>query len=296
MKSFSRAALSLAVPASTLSRRISELERYVGVRLLNRSTRKVQLTEAGAVYFERCQHVVAEARVAHEELSEFAQQPKGRLRVSMPSTFATMFMPRILDEFSDQYPGIQCELNLGIQAVDLLVDPFDIVIRFGKQRDSGVIARRIGSLTLGLYASENYLARCGTPTEPIDLVQHECLRATAEQADSVWELHAGPKMEKVHVTGRLVINNVGLLRQMAALGRGIVPLSPDQGVGSVSDRPLVRILPGWTFSPIPLLALFPSRLLPAKTRVFLEFLQRKLDQASEPAHDESGSIRHSPQR
>ncbi len=275
-RSFSRAALSLNMPASTLSRRISELERYIDVRLLKRSTRRVELTEAGSVYFERCQHVVAEARVAHEELAEATQQPKGRLRISMPSSFAYMYMPEILRDFAFQYPEIECEYDLGIHSIDLLAESFDVVIRFGKQPDSGVVSRQLGTTDLRLYASAEYLARHGAPAQPSDLLRHECLRATRSKEDTIWELWSGSKVEKIAVRGRVAVNNVAMLSRMATLGMGIVPLSQARSLHADAAESLLPVLPEWQFSPKPLLALFPSRLMPAKTRVFIEFLSARL--------------------
>lgn len=276
-RSFTRAAQSLNMPASTLSRRISALERYIGVRLLKRSTRKVELSEAGCVYFERCRHVVAEARIAHEELVEATQQPKGRLRISMPSSFALMYMPTLLRDFSRQYPEIDCECDLGIQPVDLLAESFDVVIRFGRQPDSGVVSRQLASTNLQLYASAEYLARHGAPAAPADLARHECLRASASKDDSTWELNSGAVVQKVPVWGRLTVNNVAMLSHMATLGMGIVPLPHARVAAAAATGELVRVLPQWEFSAIPLLALFPSRLMPAKTRVFIEFLSARME-------------------
>lgn len=275
-RSFTRAAESLDMPASTLSRRISALERYIGVRLLNRSTRKVELTEAGAVYFERCQHVIAEARIAHEELDEMAQSPKGRLRVSMPVSFALLSMPLIMRDFAEQYPEIECEYDLGIKHIDLLAEPFDIVIRIGHQPDSGVVSRQLGNVKLGLYAAPAYLARKGTPIMPSDLVRHECLRTSAGKEQSIWALRSGSRVEKIAVKGRMTMNNVAMIMRMAALGMGIVPLAANNLTWNTEEE-LQRVLPDWEFDPIPVMALFPSRLMPAKTRVFLEFLMARLN-------------------
>lgn len=275
--SFTRAAQSLNIPASTLSRRISEMERHIGVHLLKRSTRKLGLTEAGLVYFERCQRIVAEAQTAHEELLGLAQQPKGHLRISMPSSLALMHLPLIMRDFCQKYPEIDCEYDLGIHPVDLRTDPFDVVIRYGTQADSSVIARQLGSTRLGLYASPEYLAQHGAPITPADLQRHECLRASASHADSTWELLSNNIVEKVAIKGQLTVNNVVMLSRMAALGLGIVPLPNARcSTFTVTDS-LVRVLPEWNFTPIPLLALFPSRLMPGKTRVFIEFLTARLD-------------------
>ncbi|MEQ4618665.1 MAG: LysR family transcriptional regulator [Corticimicrobacter sp.] len=275
-KSFTRAADALHMPASTLSRRIAGLERGIGVKLLKRSTRKVELTEAGGVYFERCREIVAEAAIAHEALVEVAQQPKGELRISMPASFALLRMPTLLCEFQEKYPGIHCEIDLSIQHIDLLSDPYDIVLRFGRQPDSNVVARQIGVIDLGLYASRSYIEQHGVPQEPGDLVRHDCLRSSGGREGTFWTLQNQGRREKVAVAGKMAVNNVSMLRQLAELGMGIVPLNAqDMQIQSPGDN-LVRVLPDWTFPPIPFLALFPSRMLPAKTRVFIEFLQARL--------------------
>ncbi|MFT0545614.1 LysR substrate-binding domain-containing protein [Allopusillimonas ginsengisoli] len=279
-KSFTRGADALDMPASTLSRRISQLERTIGVRLLKRSTRRVELTEAGAVYFERCQHIVDEARIAHEQLIEAACQPKGRLRISMPASFALMFLPAAILEFTQLYPDIECEYDLGIRPLDLLVEPVDILIRIGNVPDSGLVAHRLGNIRLGLYASVQYLASHGIPTTPADLSRHECLRTSASREDSVWQLYNGTTMQEVQVKGRMALNNVIMLSRMASLGAGIVPLSLNDLAHRGEAEPLTRILPDWEFAPIPLLALFPSRLLPVRTRAFVDFLSKKVEQSN----------------
>ncbi|MBV6305336.1 LysR family transcriptional regulator [Candidimonas humi] len=282
-KNFSRAAEALDMPVSTLSRRISELERRLGVRLLNRSTRKIELTEAGGVYFERCQHVVAEARIAHEQLLEVAQQPKGRLRISMPVSFSLSFMPVIFRDFCEKYPDIECDIDLSAHAVDLLADAFDLVLRFGLQPDSGVISRRIANMSMGLYASADYLASHGRPAVPTDLLRHQCLRTRGSRASSIWVMKSGNRTEEVTVSGRLSINNMGMLQRLAAQGVGIVPLPIYSPSEADVGEPLQRVLPDWELQPMPLMALFPSRLMPAKVRVFIEFLQERL--ASLPARE-----------
>ena len=282
-KNFSRAAESMDMPVSTLSRRISELERRLGVRLLNRSTRKIELTEAGGVYFERCQNVVAEARIAHEQLLEVAQQPKGRLRISMPVSFSLSFMPVIFRDFCEKYPDIECDIDLNTHEVDLLADAFDLVLRFGAQPDSGVISRRIADMAMGLYASSEYLASHGSPVLPAELPRHQCLRTHGNRRSSIWVLTSGKQTEEVTVSGRLSINNMGMLQRLAVQGVGIAPLPiycPSEADGG---ELLQRVLPDWQLRPMPLMALFPSRLMPAKVRVFIEFLQERL--ASLPARE-----------
>lgn len=270
-RGFTKAGAALGMPASTLSRRVSRLEKSVGVRLLNRTTRQVALTEAGAVYYERCRLIVEEARVAHELLLEETRLPQGRLRVSLPSTLALAFLQEPLREFSIQYPDIECECDLSIRKIDLQSDGFDLVVRVTETPDSSIVSRTLGTLALGLYASADYLEKHGTPTTPLDLAMHECLRASSQREDTVWELHdASGQTRSVRVRGRIMVNQVMMLRRLAELGGGIVPLS----IQDMSGSPLVRVLPEWSFSPLHLVALFPSRMMPVRTRVFLDFLVR----------------------
>src|SRR3546814_1606845 len=128
-------------------------------------------------------------------------------------------MPDVIRDFNELYPEIEYELDLSIRPVDLLADPFDLVVRFGHQPDSGVISRQIASVSLGLYASADYLARHGTPVVPSELSQHECLRSSTSKADSIWTLASGGKVEKIPVSGRLSINSVIMLQRMALQGR-----------------------------------------------------------------------------
>lgn len=271
---FTRAGEVLGMPASTISRRISQLEKSVGVRLLNRSTRQVVLTEAGAAYFGRCRHIVEEARIAHEALLDDAQQPRGHLKVSLPSSLALAFLQRALPEFSRRYPEIECEYDLSVRKIDVQADGFDVVIRASHLPDSGIVSRRLGTLSLGLFASAEYLRLHGVPDDPTDLSGHQCLRASAGREDSVWKLWSSLGEERqVRIGGRIAMNHVLMLRHMAVQHAGIVPLSVR---ANQYEDDLVRVLPAWSFEAIPMVALFPSRMMPARTRAFLDFLDEQL--------------------
>lgn len=275
-KNFSRASESSGVPVSTLSRRITGLERCIGVKLLHRSTRRVELTEAGSVYFERCRNIIDKARIAHEQLVEAARRPQGRLRVAVPTSLAVMSLSEILRDFCTQYPEIECEFDLSMRQVDLLIEPYDMALRLGEQPDSGVVSRHLDDVHMGLYASSDYLARQGVPREPADLEHHVCLRRSTAKADAIWRLRCQGRQEPVPVSGAVAANDSGMLRRLCLHGMGIAPLTEylsrcDEGV-----QRLVRVLPGWDMGPMPLFALFPSRLVPAKVRVFIDFLQDRL--------------------
>lgn len=274
-RSFTRAGEVLDVPASTVSRRVARMEGDLGVRLLNRSTRKVALTQAGAAYFGRCERIIEEARAARELLLDGTRQPQGHLRISLPSSFALLFLQTALREFAQQYPDIECEYDLSVRKIDLQADGFDVVIRASHVADSGIVSHRLGTLLLGLYAAPDYLRAHGVPQRPEDLVEHECLRSSVGREASSWRLyssHGG--MRQVHVRGRIAMNHVLMLRHMAEQGAGIVPLSIHN---DAPENRLIRILPDWTFEPIPMVALFPSRLMPARTRAFIDFLAVQME-------------------
>lgn len=271
---FTRAGNVLGIPPSTLSRHLTALEKSIGVRLLNRSTREIALTQAGAAYFERCLPIVEQARMAHEMLLSAALEPRGRLRVSLPSSLALAFLQPTLYEFSRRYPDIECEYDLSVRKIDLQTDGFDIVVRASHLSDSGIVSHRLGTLLLGLYASPDYLRGRATPEVPEDLAAHDCLRTSCGRGDSTWNLiSTSGERRSVRVHGRMAMNHVLLLRRMAALGAGIIPLSVNADLAEIR---MVRILPEWTFSPVPLVALFPSRLMPARARVFIDFLDEQL--------------------
>lgn len=277
-RSFRRAAEANGMPNSTVSRRISALEKAVGLRLLHRTTRKIELTEAGQIYFERCKRIVDEARLAHEQLGEMLAQPSGVLRASLPVDFANVFLLPLVIEFGQRYPGISFEFDLTPRRVDLVAEPFDVAIRMGEQPSSNLIARQLARLPHSLYASPDYLARSGKPRQPSDLGRHECLRFYAPRA-STWTLHRGAESVDVEVGGRFRANSMGMLQRLAVLGQGIAVLSDAIVSQEVAEGRLVRVLPRWQAPPIPVYAITETRLLPAKTQRFIEFMKERLAHA-----------------
>lgn len=277
-KGFRRAAEALGMPNSTLSRRIAELEKQVGVRLLHRSTRRVELTEAGQAYFRRCEGIVAEARVAHESLLELAERPSGVVRVSMPVDLAISYLAPAIQAFGERYPLIDFEMDLTSRRVDLVSDGFDCAIRMGAPppTPSTLIARPIGLLPRYLYASPGYLQSAPPLLHPHDLAQHQCLVQAAVRQAVQWTLSTGTETISVPVTGRYAVNNVGMCQAMARLGMGIaVSAGPDAGDALTASR-LQRVLPGWSVAPIPVYAILESRLIPSRVRLFIDCISAHL--------------------
>ncbi|MBW7982675.1 LysR family transcriptional regulator [Enterobacillus tribolii] len=273
-RSFRKAAEVLNMPNSTLSRHISQLEKEIGLRLLHRTTRRIELTEAGQVYFERCKRIVDEARLAHEQLGGLLEQPTGLLRVSMPVDLATTFLAPHIAAFAHDYPGIDFDLTLTPRQVDLVTEPFDVAIRMGDLPSSTLIARRLGTVSRALYASPGYLKRAGEPREPEALKGHECLRLrTAESRE--WRLHKEEAQCDITVPGRFLLNSVGMIRNLALLDMGIAMLAENMVAQDLSEGRLQRVLPGWQARSVPVYAMTETRLLPAKTQRFIDFLRER---------------------
>jgi DNA-binding transcriptional LysR family regulator len=272
-RSFRGAAEALGMPNSTLSRRISLLEKGIGLRLLNRTTRRIDVTEAGKVYFERCKRIVEEARLAHEQLGGMLAEPSGSLRVSLPVDFAITYLAPLISEFAQQYPGIDFEFDLTSRRVDLVSEPIDLAIRIGESEPSHMIARPLARMAGHLYASPRYLERHGAPTEPSDLSRHQCL---CMMKTTVWTLHNGAQRVDIPIAGRFRLNSGGMIRRLATLDMGIAFLPEEIVADDIASGRLRRIMPRWEGPPVAVYAVTETRLLPAKTQRFIEFLRGRL--------------------
>jgi DNA-binding transcriptional LysR family regulator len=271
--SFRRAAEITKVPNSTISRRISLLEKAIGLRLLHRTTRRIELTEAGQLYYERCRRIVDEARLAHEQLGEMLDQPSGLLRLSLPVDFANTYLAPLIAEFAVLYPGISFEFDMTPRRVNLVAEPFDVAIRMGEQEASHLIARPLAKLSAHIYASPTYIEKHGEPDHPSDLVHYQCL---CMWNNTVWSLNDGTENVDVDVGGRFKLNNVGMIRRLASLDMGVAILPEEIVSEELPSGRLRRILPEWQGAPTPVYAVTETRLLPAKTQRFIEFLKVKL--------------------
>ncbi|WP_193099840.1 LysR family transcriptional regulator [Burkholderia sp. Z1] len=275
-KGFRSAADALGMPNSTLSRRIGALEKAIGLRLLHRTTRRIELTEAGQLYFERCKRIVDEARLAHEQLGELLAEPAGVLRASFPVDFAVIYLTPLIVEFANLHPRLTFDFELTSRRVDLVSEPFDVAIRIGESADSQLVARRLATFRNQLYASPRYLERAGEPLEPDDLKRHQCLSV---QRVATWALRDGVREVEVPVDGRFVVNSVGMNRQLAVHDTGIIQVPEAVVADDVAAGRLRRVLPEWEGAAVPVYAMTETRLLPAKTQIFIEFLREHFAQA-----------------
>ncbi|OAJ52036.1 hypothetical protein A6V36_18050 [Paraburkholderia ginsengiterrae] len=267
-RSFTRAASVLDMPVSTLSRRIGRLEDTIGVRLLNRSTRTVELTELGTTYYETCRELVAQAQSAHESLGAAAATPSGVLRVALPVDFSTTFLDLPIARFLARYPRVRLHLHLTSEPVDMVAGSFDVSIRIGNPPDSRLIGRKLATLSRYFYASPEIAAKLSGITGPADLDPSFCI-GLVDAAVEHWEAHKVDDRFTLKPTGRVVANNVGLLRRLVQRGVGISVFAEAMVSPEVDSGSLVRILPGWQLGPTPVYAFTASRQEPAKVCLFV---------------------------
>jgi len=276
-QSFTRASKASGIPIATLSRRVATLEKRVGVRLLERTTRRLALTEPGRRYLERCERIVQEADIAHEILKDAAERPAGHLRVSMPVEFGLISIAPIIDEFARHYPEITIDAELSPRPANFVDENVDVSIRLGEIRDPSLIARRLGNAARLLYASPAYLAGRGTPDRPADLGQHDCILQSYMAQPTVWRLVSGKRSVDVNVRGRLSTNNVSMTLKFAEQGYGIAVLAPSIARPAFDAGAVRRVLDDWSFPPMPVHAVMTSRLVPARVRAFVDFLASRLE-------------------
>lgn len=274
--SFSMAAQRLDLPKSTVSRRIALLEASVGERLLQRTTRRLVLTEFGASLLEHARKVAEEVEAAGALALHRQAEPSGKLRVSVPNDFANIGMTELIPRFCERYPAVSLELDLSPRRVDLVAENFDVAIRMGDlPEDSTLAARRIAVERFGLYAAPRYIAQRGLPEQPDDLLAHDLLCILSRSGGPApWVLTRGKVKWERELRARLTANSPELLARLARGGAGIAA-SSDLFVGDYVKRgELVRVLPDWELPPATGWAVFPGRrLMPAKTRVFLDMLE-----------------------
>jgi DNA-binding transcriptional LysR family regulator len=274
--SFTQAALRVDLPKSTVSRRLALLEATLGERLLQRTTRKLMVTEFGASLLEHARKVADEVEAAGALAQHRQAAPSGRLRISMPGDLANLNMSGVMARFLAKYPAVSLELDLSPRRVDLVAENFDIAIRMGDLPiDSSLSARRVVVERLGLYAAPSYIALRGLPEQPDDLLEHDLLCILSRSGGPApWTLTRGKAQWERGLRARLTANSPELLARMACNGVGIAASSDLFAGPHVEKGELVRVLPEWDLPVAIGWAVFPGRrLMPAKTRVFLDMME-----------------------
>jgi len=275
--SFAAAAGRLDVSTSAVSRQVADLEAHLEVRLLNRTTRRLSLTEAGQAFYERCVLLLADLEDTEASVRSEAVAPKGTLRVTCGVTFGERYLAPAVAEFAGRHPQVAFDIDLSDRTVDLVEEGFDLAIRIGPVGQQALVARRIGDTQLVCCAAPSYLARRPAPNTPDDLQRHECFAYTYAATASAWTFE-GPDGARhtPRINFRHRANNGRMLAAMAVAGVGIT-LEPDFIVATqVRAGRLIRVLPGYEPPRSPISAVYPSRRhLSAKVRSFVDFLAER---------------------
>lgn len=272
--SFSRAAERLECSPQLVSKHVAQLEQHLGVRLLNRTTRRLHLTEAGARYHPRAQQVLAEIDDMEHQLGDLQTQARGLLRISAPVSFASRHLAPLLSDFQRAHPAVGIDLQLSDRKVDLVEEGFDIALRIGHLKSSSLVAKRIAPIRVVMCASPAYLERHGTPRHPQELEAHRYLRysyAEGEGGEGIFRWLPGRDRQPA---GELISNNGDVLIAAAVAGAGIA-LQPTFIAGAAIEAGALRvILPEHEPRPLSLYAVYAHRrLLASKVRCFIDFLE-----------------------
>lgn len=277
LHSFSAAAQSLGISRSAVSKHVTRLEHSLGARLLNRSTRKLSLTEAGHSAYGHCARIATEVAASELSVLPFVSKPQGRLRISAPGAFGRQHLVPILPDYLALHPDVSIELIMSDRLVDLVQEQFDVAISSSPLLQANLVGRVLAPLVFTICASPQYIARCGVPSEPQDLTRHCCIYYTSSVVrGDVWRVTRGSDVLSMNVGGRFRANNSEAVRDAAVKGLGIA-LLPTFAVSQeiVSGR-LVPLLPGWvpmgTLGPSLMAYFIADRHLAPKIRTLVDFM------------------------
>lgn len=274
--SLTAASRRLEVTPSYASKLVTRLEQRLGAPLLIRTTRKLTLTEAGRLYYERCTEALQNLEAAESMVAELQASPRGKLRVTLPSTFGVRFVIGLLAEFKGLHPELTLELVFLDRQVDLIAEGYDVAIRVGELGDPRLIARKLAGTERVICASPAYLERAGEPDSPQALARHACLQYAYSAAPGRWQLRAGEAEAEVEVSGGMVANNALMLVEAAIQGHGLIHVPMFHVAEPLRAGRLRRVLPAWGW-PIGVYAVYPPTTRPpAKVRVFVDFMVARM--------------------
>jgi DNA-binding transcriptional LysR family regulator len=278
---FSAAARQLGSLPSTVSRQIKRLEQRLGTQLLERSTRRIRLTEAGAEVYGHCREMLDAAAGAVDAAGRLAAAPRGRVSLSAPTAFAKTVLHPVILEFLQRYPEVDVQLVFNDLDTDPLIDDLDLVVRLTSRPPLGLAGRTLGTVRWLLVASQAYLDGRGVPLKPTDLLQHECLYLGENADDNRWRLRQHGETETVKVQGRYIANHAGARLEAAREGFGIANLPDFVARKSLERGEVVQVLPDWELDAGAYVGSIwllypPKRYLPPKVRVLIDYLIERL--------------------
>ena len=280
--SFVAAGHGLGISASAVGKSVAKLEHDLGVRLLHRTTRRIALTDEGALFYERCRRILDDLQEAEALVSGAAETPRGRLRIGLP-TIGYRFLLPVIPEFRRRYPNIELDIDFNDRIVDMVENRLDAVIRSGELTDSSLMSRRLGPFRFVLCASPTYLEARGMPQTPKDLEKHDCLRFRFPTSGKLqaWALTDAQAVDPFHGPSPLTCNNMEALRGAAIAGLGIAYMPDFLARDALQDGSLRTVLDDFLVDPGQFSILWPSsRHLSPRLRVFVDFVCDELFRAS----------------
>ncbi len=271
--SFSSAARRLRLSPSSVSKIITRLESRLGVRLFNRTTRTLHLTESGELFFSQCLDILDKVDQAEDLIAKETHAPKGILTINCSPGFAKYQLASKIPAFLDQHPELELNVQLNGEQIDLIKADVDLAIRLGPLQDSNLIARKLGECRRVVCASPAYLKKYGEPELPADLKKHNCLSISTNVSFNHWNFTVGRRKRTISVNGNVVTDNVDLLRDLALKGLGIVRLSEFMIGKDLQKGKLIPILSKYNNEMQYVHLVYPHRQqLPIKTKIFIEYL------------------------
>ncbi|MEO1110536.1 MAG: LysR family transcriptional regulator [Pseudomonadota bacterium] len=276
--SFAAASRLLGLSPAAISKNISELEAHLSTRLINRTTRRLSLTEPGTFYFERVVRILDDLKDADGALQATQSQPTGVLRVSAPMTVTLIGLSEAIPKFLKQHPDLSLDLSLDDRRVNLVEEGFDMALRGSDNlEDSSLIARKLTTLDHMLCAAPDYLAHHGTPKSPKDLAGHNCIQFSLSEHATKWTFRNGKQIETLPIKGRYKVTSSLAVRDALRAGFGLSLIPRMYVADDLASGRLVTVLSDWSANETPLYAVYPSRrYVVPKVRAFLDFLIEEL--------------------
>lgn len=274
--SFSSAARKLGLSKATVSKRINRLEDRLGARLLNRTTRRISLTEVGAAFHEHCSRLVAEAEEAEQTVTELTAEPRGTLRINVPMSFGRLHIARAIPEFLSRFPGLHVDITLDDAFVDVVHGGYDLAIRIADLPDSSLVARQLAPSRRVVCGSPGYFRRRGVPQTPDDLRDHDCLSYSYLATSGSWPFKRGQRTWNVPVSGSLSANNGDVLLAAAVAGAGLVLVPTFMVEQQLRNGALRPVLMAYAEGDFGIYAVYPHRRhVGAKVRAFVDYFAER---------------------
>jgi DNA-binding transcriptional LysR family regulator len=268
---FSQAARRIGVSKGLVSRQVGQLEENLGVRLLHRTTRRVSATSSGQSYFEQCRPLLAELNELDAAVQSGNASPSGELRVTAPLSFAELHLMSTVSAFSRRFPEVRLHLDLTDRFVDLVEERIDLAIRIGRLRESSLVARKLGSMSMLVCASPDYLGEYGQPGQPDQLAEHACVVDSNYPGGTRWTLGSGENSITTEITAGILVNSARAARELILRGHGIAYLPSFAVADDIAQGRLRHLLPEYPSEPIGIYAVYQHRKhLSAKIRSFID--------------------------